>query len=44
VLRDAYLIETRRVGRSVQHSLTPLGRTIFGQLLPAAKDLDGQVR
>ena len=33
VLRDANLIETRRQGRSVRHSLTPLGRTIVGQLL-----------
>lgn len=32
VLRDAYLIETRREGRTVQHSLTALGRTILGQL------------
>jgi DNA-binding transcriptional ArsR family regulator len=32
VLRDAYLIETRREGRSVRHSLTPLGRTVLGQL------------
>ncbi len=35
VLRDAYLIETRREGRSVRHSLTPLGRTVLGQLPPA---------
>jgi DNA-binding transcriptional ArsR family regulator len=34
VLRDAYLIETRREGRSVRHSLTPLGRTVLGQLPP----------
>ena len=33
VLRDANLIETRRQGRSVRHSLTPLGRTIVGQLV-----------
>ena len=32
VLRDANLIETRREGRSVRHSLTPLGSTILGQL------------
>ena len=32
VLRDANLIETRRQGRSVRHSLTPMGRTIVGQL------------
>jgi len=32
VLRDADLIETRRQGRSVRHSLTPLGRTMLGQL------------
>ena len=32
VLRDANLIETRREGRSVRHSLTPLGRTMLGQL------------
>jgi DNA-binding transcriptional ArsR family regulator len=37
VLRDAYLIETRREGRTVRHSLTPLGRTILGQLpIPTA--------
>ena len=39
VLREAYLIETRREGRSVRHSLTPLGRTILGQLRPAAREL-----
>jgi DNA-binding transcriptional ArsR family regulator len=33
VLRDANLIQTQRQGRSVRHSLTPLGRTIVGQLL-----------
>jgi hypothetical protein len=32
VLRDANLIETRRQGRSVRHSLTPMGRSIVGQL------------
>lgn len=32
VLRDAYLIETRRDGRAVRHSLTALGRTMLGQL------------
>jgi DNA-binding transcriptional ArsR family regulator len=32
VLRDAQLIETRRHGRAVRHSLTALGRTILGQL------------
>jgi hypothetical protein len=32
VLRDANLIQTRREGRSVRHSLTPLGRTMVGQL------------
>jgi DNA-binding transcriptional ArsR family regulator len=32
VLRDANLIETHRQGRSVRHSLTPLGRTMVGQL------------
>lgn len=37
VLRDANLIETRREGRAVRHSLTALGRTILGQL-PAAGD------
>jgi DNA-binding transcriptional ArsR family regulator len=42
VLRDAYLVETRREGRSVRHSLTPLGRTILGQLRPAARELDGR--
>ena len=42
VLREAYLIETRREGRSVRHSLTLLGRTILGQLWPAARELDGR--
>ena len=42
VLRDAYLVETRREGRSVRHSLTPLGRTILGQLRPAGRELDGR--
>ena len=37
VLRDAGLIETSREGRAVRHSLTPLGRTILGQL-PAVSD------
>ena len=32
VLRDVYLIESSREGRSVRHSLTPLGRTLLGQL------------
>jgi DNA-binding transcriptional ArsR family regulator len=32
VLRDANLIQTRREGRSVRHSLTPLGRTMVGRL------------
>ena len=32
VLRDANLIETSREGRAARHSLTPLGRTILGQL------------
>ena len=41
VLRDANLIETRRRGRSVQHSLTPFGRTMVGQL-PADLPGDGQ--
>jgi DNA-binding transcriptional ArsR family regulator len=35
-LRDADLIQTRREGRSVRHSLTPLGRTMLGQLRSAA--------
>jgi DNA-binding transcriptional ArsR family regulator len=37
VLRDAYLIETRREGRTVRHSLTALGRTMLGQL-PGAEE------
>ena len=41
VLRDAYLIETRREGRSVRHSLTALGRTILGHL-PAASAEPGE--
>jgi hypothetical protein len=32
VLRDAYLIETSRAGRSVRHSLTMLGAALLGQL------------
>lgn len=32
VLRDASLIETRRRGRGVRHSLTPLGAMLVGQL------------
>lgn len=32
VLRDAYLIETSRAGRSVRHSLTMLGAAMLGQL------------
>jgi DNA-binding transcriptional ArsR family regulator len=31
-LRDADLAQTRREGRSVRHSLTPLGRTMLGRL------------
>ncbi len=42
VLREACLIETRRVGRSVRHSLTPLGRTMLGQLRPPAEAPDGR--
>jgi Helix-turn-helix domain len=38
VLRDANLVATRRQGRSVRHSITPMGRSIVGQL-PA--DLTG---
>ncbi len=44
VLRDAYLIETRREGRSVRHSLTPLGRTMLGHLRPAADEPRGGTR
>jgi DNA-binding MarR family transcriptional regulator len=36
VLREVYLIETLRHGRAVRHSLTPLGRTMLGQLHAAA--------
>jgi DNA-binding transcriptional ArsR family regulator len=43
VLRDAYLIETRREGRSVRHSLTAFGRTILGHL-PAANGEPGEPR
>ena len=32
VLREAYLVETRREGRAVRHSLTAVGRMILGQL------------
>ena len=34
---QADLIETRREGRSVRHSLTPLGRTVLGHLRPTAE-------
>ena len=37
VLRESFLIETRRDGRAVRHSLTALGRTLLGQL-PTASD------
>ena len=37
VLRDVFLIETSREGRSVRHSLTPLGRTMLGQLPTASR-------
>jgi DNA-binding transcriptional ArsR family regulator len=36
ILRDADLIQTLREGRSVRHSLTPLGRTLLGYLRSAA--------
>ena len=32
VLRDVYLIESSREGRSVRHSLTPLGAAMLGRL------------
>jgi hypothetical protein len=32
ILRDAYLVETSRAGRSVRHSLTTLGAALLGQL------------
>lgn len=38
VLRDACLIETHREGRSVRHSLTPLGRTMLGHLPKPANE------
>ena len=41
VLRDTGLIETSREGRAVRHSLTPLGRTMLGQL-PAANGRPGR--
>ena len=37
MLRESFLIGTRRDGRAVRHSLTALGRTLLGQL-PAASD------
>jgi DNA-binding transcriptional ArsR family regulator len=40
VLRGAHLIESRRDGRVVRHSLTALGRTVLGQL-PATGDQAG---
>jgi DNA-binding transcriptional ArsR family regulator len=40
ILRDASLIETRRAGRSVRHSLTTLGAAVLGQL-PADINLPG---
>jgi DNA-binding transcriptional ArsR family regulator len=42
VLREAHLIETRREGRAVRHSLTALGRTQLGQLPAASAGSDGQ--
>lgn len=42
VLRQACLIETRRAGRSVRHSLTPLGRTMLGQLRSPAEAPEGR--
>ncbi len=46
VLREVHLIETRREGRAVRHSLTALGRTILGQLSApsAAPELVSAVR
>jgi DNA-binding transcriptional ArsR family regulator len=41
VLREVYLIETFREGRSVRHSLTALGRTMLGQLPSASQRGDG---
>jgi DNA-binding transcriptional ArsR family regulator len=38
VLRDAYLVETRREGRAVRHSLTPLGNAMLGQLRVTAEE------
>jgi hypothetical protein len=32
ILRDAYLVETSRAGRSARHSLTMLGAALLGQL------------
>jgi DNA-binding transcriptional ArsR family regulator len=43
VLREAYLVQTCRAGRSVRHSLSPLGRTILGQLRPAPGEVDDRV-
>ena len=37
VLRESFLIDTRREGRAVRHSLTGLGHSLLGQL-PAAGD------
>lgn len=43
VLRDAYLIDTRREGRAVRHSLTALGRTMLGRLPTTASRSAGRV-
>lgn len=41
VLRGAHLIEARREGRTVRHSLTALGRTVLGQLSSPGDQADG---
>jgi DNA-binding transcriptional ArsR family regulator len=42
VLRETFLIETRREGRAVRHSLTALGRTLLGRLPTASARSDGR--
>jgi hypothetical protein len=42
VLREAFLIDTRREGRAVRHSLTGLGRSLLGQRPAAGAWSDGK--
>jgi DNA-binding transcriptional ArsR family regulator len=42
VLRESFLIDTRRAGRAVRHSLTGLGRSLVSQLPAASAWTDGK--